>query len=227
MKIIFYVVILAVVGAFLFIYYFNDKVGDSLIKCAVDEVNHLVILVMNNSIYKYIDNVDSLSILNVERNSDGDIERVRYDVKMLNRVRNDVIELLERDLDLLVSGRVDEIGLNLNKISDTAYEMRDEGILFMVSIGSATGNKFLANIGPKFPLNLKLNGDVITDIDTNIYEYGINNAMVEVNINMKVVMIINMPFLSNEVTIESSVPLSMEIIQGEALGYYINGIDKT
>lgn len=222
-NIIFYIVVFSIVGAFIFIYYFNNKIGTSLIECAEDEVRHLVILVMNNSVYKYIDSIDNLSIINVEKNRDGSLGMVSYDVKMLNGIRRDVIEILEGDLELLTGGRIDEVGINLNKISDTTYEMRDDGILFMVSMGSVTGNKFLANIGPKIPLNLKLNGDVISEIDTDVSEYGINNALIRVSINMKVVMIINMPFLSSELTIDSSVPLSMEIIQGDVMGYYFNG----
>ena len=122
----------------------------------------------------------------------------------------------------MVKGDLTAIGLNLNKLSDEYYEKTSDGILFTVSIGSATGNPFFANIGPKIPLNLQTIGDATAEITTNITEYGVNNALIEVSIQLEATTIIQMPFLSKEVTVRNTIPLTMEIIQGTIPGYYLN-----
>ena len=96
-------------------------------------------------------------------------------------------------------------------------------MIFTVSMGSATGNRLLANIGPKIPLNLNVIGEVYADIETKVTEYGMNNAMIEVYIELEASTIIHMPFLSKQITVKNKIPLTMEIIQGNIPSYsFIN-----
>lgn len=223
--VILYIVVGAFVFAFMFIYYFNREIGPGLIKCASDEVKHLTILVMNNCVRKYIEESSEIELLKIERDHNNDIERLGYDIKVLNQTKSRIVEVLENDLVYMVRGELDEIDFNLNKLSDEYYEINEEGILYTVSIGSVTGNSFLANIGPKIPLNLQVNGDVMADIHTEVKEYGLNNALIESKIELSVTMIINMPFLSEKIVVENAIPLSIEIIQGNIPGYYLGGVE--
>ena len=217
-----YLITITIISAIIFIYYFYKQLGTGLIECAEDEVNHLMSLIMNNCIHKYIEKTGELNLFTIERNNNQAIERIQYNTKILNQTRTQIIDMLEIDLDYMVAGDLESIGLNLNKLSDEYYEKTTDGILFTVSIGSATGNPFFANIGPKIPLNLKSIGDATAEITTNITEYGMNNALIQVNIELQATTIIQMPFLSKEVTIKNTIPLTMEIIQGTIPGYYLN-----
>ena len=216
-----YLITITIICAITFIYFFTKQLGTGLIDCAEDEVKHLTSLIMSNCIKKYTDKTNDLNLLTIERNNNT-IERIQYNTKILNQTRTQILDMLEIDLDYMVEGRLDKIGLNINKLSDEYYEKTEKGILFMVSIGSSTGNPFFANLGPKIPLNLKTIGDATADITTNITEYGMNNALIEVSIKLEVTTIIHMPFLSKEVTITNTTPLTMELIQGKVPGYYIN-----
>lgn len=205
----------------MFIYFFTKQLGTGLIECAEDEVKHLTSLIMSNCIKKYLDETSNPNLITIERNNNS-IERIQYNTKILNQTKTKILDMLEVDLDHMVDGNLDEIGLNLNKLSDEYYKKTEKGILFMVSIGSSTGNPFFANLGPKIPLNLKTIGDATADITTNITEYGLNNALIEVSIKLEATTIIHMPFLSKEVTTTNTIPLTMELIQGTVPGYYIN-----
>lgn len=217
-----YLITITIICSIIFIYYFNKKLGPGLIDCAEDEINHLTSLIMNNCIQKYIEGSNNLELIKIERNNTQGIERIHYDTKILNQTRAQILDILENDLDYMVKGDLTAIGLNLNKLSDEYYEKTSDGILFTVSIGSATGNPFFANIGPKIPLNLQTIGDATAEITTNITEYGVNNALIEVSIQLEATTIIQMPFLSKEVTVRNTIPLTMEIIQGTIPGYYLN-----
>ena len=177
---------------------------------------------MNNCIHKYIEESNNLDLLKIERNNNQEIERIQYDTKILNQTRAQILDILENDLDYMAKGNLEAIDFNLNKLSDEYYEKTNDGILFMVSIGSSTGNPFLANLGPKIPLNLKIIGDTTADITTNIKPYGMNNALIEVNIELKATVIIHMPFLSKEITVKNKIPLTIEIIKGTIPSYYLN-----
>lgn len=216
-----YLTAITITCAIIFIYYFSNKVGPGLIKCAEDEVNSLMSLVMNNSIEKYIKETNNLNLITIER-TNNTIERIQYNTKILNETRTKILDILEQDLDYMTKGYLEETGLNLNKLSDEYYQKTKEGILYTVSIGSSTGNPFFANIGPKIPLNLKSLGNASADITTNITEYGMNNALIEINIKLKASAIIQMPFMSKEVTVTNTIPLTMELIQGTIPNYYLN-----
>lgn len=221
-----YLIVIAIICSIIFIYYFQKKLGSGLIKCAEDELNHLMSLIMNNCIHEYLENTPNLEIIKIERNNNQEIKRITYDTKVLNKTRTQIIDRLETDLDYMTEGKLDKIGVNLNKLSDEYYQKTTAGILFTISIGSATGNYFFANIGPKIPINLKTIGDATADINTKITEYGMNNALIEVNIELEATTIIHMPFLSKEVKVKNIIPLTMEIIQGTVPNYYLsNGVN--
>ena len=216
-----YLITTTIICAITFIYFFTKQLGRGLIDCAEDEVSHLTSLIMSNCIKKYLDETPSLNLIEIERNNNS-IERIQYNTKILNQTKTKILDMLEVDLDYMVDGNLDKIGLNQNKLSDEYYEKTEKGILFMVSIGSSTGNPFFSNLGPKIPLNLKTIGDATADITTNIKEYGMNNALIEISIKLEAKLIIHMPFLSKEVITTNTIPLTIELIQGKVPGYYIN-----
>lgn len=161
-------------------------------------------------------------ILQIVRKENGDISLVRYDTKKLNQFTIELTSLLTKDLDLMVKGEFEELDLDIGRISSNSYLKVDEGILFLISLGSATGNSLLANIGPKIPLNLSVIGNVQTDVHSKVSNYGLNNALIEVFVDVQIQMVIQMPFLSEKAKIKKTIPLTMEMIQGDIPNYYLD-----
>lgn len=221
-----YLFFVCFIFAFFFIYYFHRTLGPGLIRCAEDEVEKLSVLTLNNGVRKYMANHDMGDILQIVRKENGDISLVRYDTKKLNQFTIELTSLLTKDLDLLVKGNFEDLDLDIGRISSNSYLKVDEGILFMISLGSATGNSLLANIGPKIPLNLSVIGNVQTDVHSKVTNYGLNNAMIEIFVDVQMQMVIQMPFLSKKVKIKKSIPLTMEMVQGEIPNYYLDSESK-
>ena len=188
--------------------YFRNKLGKGLIKCAEDEVEKITTIVMNNCLNKYIKNNNEEDLLN-------------YNTKNANIMTTTITKMLENDLAYMVKGEFNKINLDLKNISEDYYTKINDGVIFYVSTGSATGNSLLANIGPKIPLKLSLVENVSTNLSTKITEYGINNAMIEVFINLKANITINMPFLSKRITVKNRIPIDIHLIQGSIPSYYL------
>lgn len=216
-----FLMILSVMGAFWFLSYFNRVLGPGLITCAEDEVESLSVLVMNNGVRKYLSNHEVGDVLEVIRKENGGIELIRYDTKKLNQVMVDLTDVLTRDFNAMVRGDFSKLDLPETGISSSYSRKMKEGILFSVSMGSATGNSLLANVGPRIPLNLSIIQDVFMDVESKIKNYGVNNAMVEVYVYVKVQFVIQMPFLSKKVAVVKRIPLTMEIVSGEVPSYYL------
>ncbi len=226
--ILLYISLIAFICSILLINYFRHKLGTGLIKCAEDEVEKLTTIVMNNCINKYINNnnIDN-NLLNIKRKNNNEIELISYNTKNVNIMNTTITKMLEDDMSYMIKGDFDKIDLNLKNISEDYYTKLNDGVIFYISTGSATGNSLLANIGPKIPLNLSLVENVSSNINTKITEYGINNAMIEIFITLKATTTINMPFMSKKITIKNNIPITTEIIQGDIPNYYLGNTIST
>ncbi len=217
-----YILLFAFFGSIFFIHYFENKLGPGLITVAENEIERLTIIVMNNCIRKYTELDTNLEdILMISRTDQNEIEFIRYNTKKVNAMTASITQMLERDLNHMVKGDFEKIDLNLNNISDAYYTKINDGIIFSISMGTATGNSLLANLGPKIPLNLSLVEDATASVNTKITEYGINNAMIEVVVDLKASTVVHMPFLTKKVTVKNTIPITMEIIQGKIPSYYL------
>lgn len=217
-----YLFVAVIICSCFFLRYFRSKFGPNLITCAETEVERLTTLVMNNCIRKYMEQEPNLeNILTITRTENQEIERIRYNTTKVNKMTTSVTKMLEDDLGYMTKGEFEKIDLNLNNISESYYTKLNDGIIFTISAGTATGNSFLANLGPKIPLNLTIVENVSTKMNTKITEYGINNAMIEVFIHLKASTVIHMPFMSKKVTVENDIPITMEILQGNIPSYYL------
>ena len=87
--------------------------------------------------------------------------------------------------------------------------------------GIIFNNGLLANLGPKVPVKISLIGDIVTDIVTDIKEYGINNALIQIGIKVKVNEQVILPFATNEISIETNIPLIIKMVKGEVPSYYL------
>ena len=62
----------------------------------------------------------------------------------------------------------------------------------------------------------------MSNIETEVKPYGINNAYVEVRIKLEVTARIVLPFISKKVIISNVIPISMNIVQGSIPEAYIS-----
>lgn len=225
LTIILYLILISLILSIIFIYYFQKQLGNSLITCAENNVKEITTIVINNGIKKYHNISNINNILNQEKNNHGEINHIEYNTKIINEEKQKITDILEKDLQLMIKGDFQK--LDLKNITDIYYEKINNGIIFSIPLGTATGNLLLSNLGPKIPLKLKLVGEINTNIKTNIKEYGLNNALIEIYLETKTTTIIQMPFLSKKITIKNNIPLTMEIIQGYIPGYMLTEQHKS
>ncbi len=120
------------------------------------------------------------------------------------------------DLDSMIINKIlAEISLNIEK------KLRNIEITnYQIPFGIVFKNNFLAHLGPNIPVKMKLVGSVINHIETNITNYGINNALVEVFVDIKVNLNIILPFVSDNITTNNRIPLALKLIRGNVPEYY-------
>lgn len=170
---------------------------------------------------KFFHELDVEEIFFIDRNGEGEIELIDFDVSKLNGVLGKVNEEIITYFNNLDSGNVD-ILYEKSTIFEKYMINGRGGLSINIPLGIIFSNPIINSIGPRIPVKLILNGQVESDVVTSIKQYGINNVLLKVDIEIKVREKIVFPFSSRYVNIDLYVPLVIELISGKVPESYLN-----
>lgn len=223
--IIIIITICIIASVSLFIKYYSTKAVPILKSYAQSEVKKLTILIINKSITKQLYNIDTEEIFTVIYNDKGEITLIDFNSKASAKILSTITSLVELNLRAVEEGKIDMLELPDNSLSDYNMDLLEKGIIVNIPWGIVTGSNLLYNLGPKIPVKISLVGDVSTGFNTEVVEYGINNALLKLMIDIKVDTKIILPIISDKITIDCSIPIAMKVVQGTIPNYYINGFN--
>lgn len=212
-----------ITSTFYFIYYYSNKSIPLLLAYAEAETKKLTILVINKAVTKQINNIEVSEVFDIHYNDDGEIQLIDFNSQNTAKILSIMTSLVELNLRAIEEGKIDMLELPENSLSEYNLELLDKGIILEIPLGIVTNSALLYNLGPKVPVKLSLVGDVSTGFSTEVVEYGINNALLKLMIDIKVDTKIILPIVSDTITIDCSIPIAMKVIQGKIPNYYIDG----
>lgn len=215
-----FVIILMIISIVFLFTYINKKITPVFLEYAEFQASKIATYVISKAIDEEVSkNLDIEDLFISSKDSSGNIKSIDFNPITINKISNLIKSNIFEYLEDLENG-------NIEKIKNTAlFSSRiNEGIVFEIPSGIVFNNVLLANIGPKVPVKLSLTGDILTNIHTKVTDYGINNAVVEVVINVEVYEQVILPFTTKRVTINTDIPIAVKLIQGEIPSYYFNNL---
>lgn len=217
------ILIFLVLFIIIFINYYSNKSKDVLMAYAESETRKLTILVINKAITKQMSDSWANDIFDVVYNDKGEIILIDFNSQNTAKILSTMTSLIELNLRAIEEGKIDMLELPNNSLESYDMDLLEKGIITYIPFGIATESSLLYNLGPKIPVKLSLLGDVITGFSTDVTEYGINNALIKLMIDVKVDTRIILPIISEEITINANIPIAMKVVQGKIPDYYMNG----
>ena len=203
------IVFISLCCSFFIIDYFAKKSNEILLPMAESQVRKVVTMIINSACdeSKIYDD-----LYEINKDSNDEIKMITYNSFEVTKLINQVTSNVETKIRQIENGEINYYGDN------------DElgGIIAEIPIGVIFGNTMLSNIGPKIKVRLNMLGDIVSNIETEVKPYGINNAYVELRIFLEVTARIVLPFASEKVVISNVIPLSMNIVQGSIPEAYIS-----
>lgn len=195
--------------SFFIIDYFAKKSNEILLPMAESQVRKVVTMIINSACDESKIHDD---LYEINKDSNDEIKMITYNSFEVTKLINQVTSNVETKIRQIENGEINYYGYN------------DElgGIIAEIPIGVIFGNTMLSNIGPKIKVRLNMLGDIVSNIETEVKPYGINNAYVEMRIFLEVTARIVLPFASEKVVISNVIPLSMNIVQGSIPEAYIS-----
>ena len=210
------IIFLIILCSFLILNYINKKITPAFFKYAEIETKKISNIIINEAIAQNITNKATPNeIFKVIKDKNEDIKSIDFNTVNINKYLTETTRSIQESLLNIENIKNKKI---LKKYSKTSLE---KGIISYVNTGVIFNNPLLANLGPKIPVKVNLAGDIISYISAEVEEYGINNSLVKVFINLKITETVILPFYDKNIDLESKVPIAIKLINGSIPQYYI------
>lgn len=205
----------------------NERINPILFDYATLESRKFASIIINKAIEKNVATdlvIEDLYIVSKKENNE--ITSVDFNPAIVNKVLTKVTSSVQMNLKNLEEGNLDLLEASDDVLIYYDKENLKKGIIFRIPSGIVFNNSLLTNIGPKIPVRFTLIGDVLSGINTKVTNYGINNALLEVSVNIKLTLKVILPISTKEVNVETNVPIAIKMIQGNVPNYYSNGLNS-
>ena len=176
------------------------------------EVERLVNNIVTKAVNEEMQNVSIKDILIYN-------DDISYDTLKINEIENRIDNRIQEELLKIDDGKIDEYFIP-KRVKSGRFKNIKRGILCDISIGSIRGSTLFSNIGPTIPIKLLFSSEINSNIDIEVNEYGINNAIVKVYLNLSINEQITMPISSNRKKINIKKPIMIDIVRGKIPNYY-------
>lgn len=210
--IILLIMIIVLIISYIMLKVFTIKSEKILLNYAENKSKELSQLLVNNALEEIIIDANVEDIINLEKNQNNEIISLDFNNVKINEIELKISKNIQNNLKKLEENKK-------NSLTEKYYDDKID-IIYEVPMSIIYDVPILVGIGPKVPFKLDVLGNAKTNVITNIKEYGINNSLVEVILNMKINIQIILPFSSKNIVIESNVPLKTKVIQGKIPTYY-------
>lgn len=177
------------------LYLYSYKMTPLLVKYSKIKSKKIAIDIISKNVSDDILKIlDKEELFLVERDNLGNIETVDYNSKVVNEILSETSKRVVKNFEEL--------------------ESINDGVIMRIPAGIISNNVFIQGIGPKIPVKIILDGNVLTSLDTKVKEYGINSALIEVSVKIEANIDVVIPFSTTEIKVINNVPISLKIAKG-------------
>lgn len=191
-----FIIIFALINIILFLYVFT-KLSGKILEYSKSYINVKSDKTFKNAIKK-VDINEKEDLIILIRNDNNEILTVDFDVKKTNKLMQKVTYEIDKELD------------DINK----------KGYKIYVPLGIISDSSILSNMGPRIPVKINIIGSSIGNVRTKVKEYGINNVLLEIYIEVRLTLEYNLAFKKSTSKYEYKSLIASKIINGKIPDYY-------
>lgn len=180
-------------------YMFSKRILASVLSVGEVKMKSEAVRIINEeSVKVFSEDFNYEDIINIEKDSEGNITMVRADTVKQNYLASQVVLNCDEKLS----------------------ELGDLGV--KIPLGYLTNNIMFYNIGPKITVKMQQVGNITTSYESEFESAGINQTRHKIYLNVEAKMRIVVPFHSDEIEVTTQIPVSDTIIVGKIPDTAIN-----
>ena len=192
---------------------YSRVASDNLIEVSFIKLNEFMESFLSNNInYDLLKDDVMKDIIVINKNKDGEILYVTYDMDQAYFALEVVTQELESAISELEHG---ENNINLKNIVSGK-----KGIALKMPMFINSKDIFLSNLGPSIYVPINFVGSVLTNIKTKITDYGINNALVEIYVTVVLDTNLISPVVEKSNKIDYDVLVASTVVNGRVPEVY-------
>ena len=189
---IFFIIIAFVSG------YFSIRVKSYIKQKTRLEASNLLSETIKREVLQYINLEDMVKIIKDDNNK---IESIFVNTYQVNQISSKVSECLGELVGNLENNELKSLSLPLGVIfSDTLF----------------------GNLGPAIKIRIYPIGSITVDVISKCEQYGINNSLLTIYVDVCVWFTSIIPFQREEIEVTTKIPIVVQTIYGEVPRYYYN-----
>ena len=209
--ILFIILLVIIIISILIVQVINDKITPTIMEYSKSEMKRMASIILNKSASDNILNdFDMNKLFIINKNTNEEVISVTLDSLMVNQITNRISDECEKNLRKIEDGKFSDVQKEFNIAKDYFY----------VPIGIVFKNTMLSGVGPKIPIRIKMVGNVTSGVISDVKEYGINNSLITISVEMHVELVVLLPFSTDYVNITNVVPIAIKLIQGKVPQFY-------
>ena len=196
------IIIVAFLLSIMVINYLYKSFNLTIMPIAEAKTRKYVTEIINNS----TDNIKfENDLFVIEKSTDNEIKMITYNSYEATKLINEITHNIQDSFDEL----------------ESVFNGHDKYVVDDIPMGVIFKNGLLRNFGPKIKVRIDIVGDVISELETEVKPYGINNALVEVRVKLNANARVILPLVSKEVNVSNVIPISINIVNGSIPDAYI------
>lgn len=158
--------------------------------------------------------------LTIKENQKGEITSINYDMKKIYEVADELTNSIEKNI--LSSNQLNEFLDSKNPFSSL-----EEGLLLLFRLGQLSDSVLLSNLGPKIPVLIQFVSSVFTNVKSRVTDYGINNVLLEVYLEVTMTYDIITPIKKEQKKFSYDLLLDSKVLQGTVPSIYGGVMEKS
>lgn len=211
------IIMLIIVNTTAILNYYKNNLTNKLIDISKNTIevynNYLIMNFISNDILSKSDLND---IIKLNKNNKDEIISIEYDTKLTYKL----LKVVTDELYQIVSQTT------YKDILDYDFDIKDDLVIYYPVLLSSN-NIFLNNLGPKVPVKIKFLSSLLTNINTKVTSYGLNNVLLEIYINITINDDIVIPYYKDKISKDYNVLLSSKVVMGTLPNYLGTSIENS
>ena len=211
------IIMLIIVNTIVILNYYKNNLTNKLIDISKNTIevynNYLIMNFISNDI---LSKSDLNNIIKLNKNNKDEIISIEYDTKLTYKL----LKVVTDELYQIVSQTT------YKDILDYDFDIKDDLVIYYPVLLSSN-NIFLNNLGPKVPVKIKFLSSLLTNINTKVTSYGLNNVLLEIYINITINDDIVIPYYKDKISKDYNVLLSSKVVMGTLPNYLGTSIENS
>ncbi len=211
------IIMLIIVNTIAILKYYKNNLSYKLIDISKNTIevynNYLIMNFISNDI---LSKSDLNNIIKLNKNNKDEIISIEYDTKLTYKL----LKIVTDELYQIVSQTT------YKDILDYDFDIKDDLVIYYPVLLSSN-NIFFNNLGPKVPVKIKFLSSLLTNINTKVTSYGLNNVLLEIYINITINDDIVIPYYKDKISKDYNVLLSSKVVMGTLPNYLGTSIENS